>query len=124
MRFLLSTMLIAVFSLAITWWMPWWAMAIVAALVSFALRPRPAFFAGFLAIFVLWLAVGLVADAPNDHILATRMARVLPLGGQWWLFLIVSAFVGGLVGGFSSWTGAAIADTFRLKHGAVKRSVA
>jgi len=114
MRFLFCTILIAIFTLAITWWMPWWSLAIVAVLTCFALRPRLPFLAGFIGVFLLWLIVGLIADAPNNHILATRMAGVLPLGGQWWLFLVVSALVGGLVGGFAGWTGAAMADAFRL----------
>jgi hypothetical protein len=96
--------------------MPWWSLAIVAALVCFALRPSRAFWAGFIGVFMLWLVAGLVADAPNEHILAGRMARVLPLGGVWWLFLIVSAAVGGLVAGFAGWTGAALADAFRLRR--------
>ena len=126
MRFLLCTILIALFTLAITWWMPWWSLAIVAALVCFALRPRFPFFAGFLSVFLLWLIVALIADAPNDHILATRIAGVLPLGGQWWLFLIVSALVGGLVAGLAGWTGAAMADAFRLpgKEAPARRPVA
>lgn len=109
MRFLLSTALIAVFTLAVTLYLPWWSLAIVAALVCFALRPRPAFWAGALGVFLLWLVVGLIRDAPNDHILATRMAGVLPLGGQWWLYLLVSAVVGGIVGGFAGWCGASLA---------------
>lgn len=119
MRLLFSILLIALFTLAITWWMPWWSLAIVAALTCFALRPRRAFLAGFLGVFFLWLAVGLIADAHNGHILATRMAGVLPLGGQWWLFLPVSAIVGGLVGGLAGWTGAAMADAFRLRRNPV-----
>ena len=120
MRFLLSSLLIALFTLVITWWMPWWSLAIVAALTGFALRPRPAFWAGFLGVFLLWFAVGFIADAQNDHILSTRMAGVLLLGGQWWLFLLVSALIGGLVGGLAAWTGATMADAFRLKAPALK----
>lgn len=114
MRFLLATLIIALFTLAITWWMPWWSLAIIAALTCFALRPRPAFWAGFLGIFLLWLTAGLVADAPNEHILSTRMAGVFKLP-HWSLFLLVSAVVGGLVGGFAAWTGAAMADALRLR---------
>lgn len=114
MRFLLSTVIIALFTLAITWWMPWWAGAIVAALTCFALRPRRPFWAGFLSIFLLWLVVGLVADAPNEHILSTRMAGVFKLP-HWSLFLLVSALVGGLVGGFAGWSGAALARLVRQK---------
>jgi len=109
MRFLLAVLLTTVLALAATWWMPWWTLAVVAALIGFVVRPRRAFWAGFLGVFLLWLVVGLVRDAPNDHILATRMAGVLPLRGQWWAYLLVSAVIGGLVGGMAGWCGAAFA---------------
>ena len=115
MRFLLSTLLTALLAFAFTWWMPWWTVAVVAFIVALLLRPRRAFWAGFLGIFLFWLVVGLVRDGPNEHILSTRMAGVLPLGGQWWAFLLVSAVVGGLVGGFAAWSGAAIAGMIRQK---------
>ena len=110
MRFVLSTILIALLAGLFTYVLPWWLVVVAAFTIGSAARPRPAFLAGFLGVFLLWLVVGLIRDLPNDHILATRMAGVLPLGGQWWLFLVVSAVVGGLVGGFGAWTGAAFAD--------------
>ena|SRR4028119_386128 len=110
MRFLLATLSIALLTLAATWVLPWWTLAIVAFAVCFFARPRHAFWAGFLGVFLLWLAVGLIRDIPNEHILSTRMAGVLPLGGQWILFLLVSAIIGGIVAGFAAWTGVAFAN--------------
>lgn len=115
MRALLATILIAGLSLAATWFAPWWTLAPVSFLVCFFLRPRRTFLVGFLGVFLLWLAVGLIRDLPNDHVLSARMAGVLPLGGMWWLYLIVSAIIGGLVGGFAGWSGAALRRLFRKK---------
>ncbi len=107
MRFLLSTALIALCTLAATWWMPWWTLAVVSAIFCFALEPRRAFWAGFLGVFLLWLSVGLARSVPNEHILSTRMAGVFKLP-HWSMYLIVSALLGGLIGGLAGWSGVAL----------------
>lgn len=87
---------------------PWWG---VVALVPFAVaawRARSAggaFGAGFLGIALLWLLVAGWQSFANDHLLAGRMAQVLPLGGSSVLLLTATALLGGLVGGMAAWAG-------------------
>lgn len=109
MRFLSAILLIAILSLIATYFLPWWTLAVVSAIVcwSFGLGRGKAFGAGFLGILVLWLVVGFVEDARNEHILSIRMAELFHLP-HYGLFLLVSAVIGGLVGGLAGWTGAAI----------------
>lgn len=106
MKFLLSMVLIAALSLAVTWYFPWWTLAIVAFGIGCWIQQSGgrSFLSGFLGISLLWLLYGLAADIRNDHILSARMAALFGLPGSW-LYLLVAAVVGGLVGGMASWSG-------------------
>lgn len=90
------------------YFVPWWG---VVALVPFAVaawRARSAggaFGAGFLSIALLWAVAAGWQSQANDHLLAGRMAQVLPLGGSTVLLLVVTALLGGLVGGTAAWAG-------------------
>ncbi len=84
----------------------WWMVAVACFAVAVAMKEPPgkAFISGFVAIALLWAIVALRADSLNDHILATRMAKLFSLPNSG-LFIAVVAFVGGLVGGLSAWAG-------------------
>jgi len=100
-KFFVTTALIALLSFVFGLFFPWWTIAVAAFGVSALLpqRPIPAFFSGFAALFLLWGLLALVADLANESILSSRVAAVLPLGGSNIAILIVTAFVGALVGG-------------------------
>jgi hypothetical protein len=100
-KFLVTTALIALLSFVFGLFFPWWTIAVAAFAVSALIpqRPLPAFFAGFAALFLLWGLLALVTDLANESILSSRVAAVLPLGGSSLAILIVTAFVGALVGG-------------------------
>jgi hypothetical protein len=103
-----TTALIALLSFVLGLFLPWWTIAIAAFAVSALIpqRPIPAFFSGFAALFLLWGLLALVADLRNESILSARVAAVLPLGGSSVAILLVTAFVGALVGGGGSLTAA------------------
>lgn len=87
---------------------PWWGVVAFVPFAVAAWRARSAggaFGAGFLSIALLWLLVAGWQSQANDHLLAGRMAQVLPLGGSTPLLLALTAFVGGLVGGTAAWAG-------------------
>jgi hypothetical protein len=113
MRFLLIVIGIALLSWGVTWIMPWWSVVLVAAVFCAAARIRPgrAFRAGFLGVFLFWGTADLVVSSANDHLLAGRMGLLFHLP-HWSLFILVSAVVGGLVGGLGGWSGAAIQRAF------------
>ncbi len=109
-KFLVSTLLIALLSFVCGLFLPWWAFALVAFLVSalIPLRPLAAFFAGFLAIFLLWGGMAWGIDWMNNSILSAKIAAILPLGGSVIALILVTAFVGALVGGGAAVTGSFI----------------
>ena len=110
MKFLLSVVLIALVSFIAGLYLPWWSIAIVPFLVAVWMRQSAAagFIAGFTGIFVLWVIVAAWINYKNDSILSHKIALLFPLGGSSFLLIIVTAFVGGLVGGFAAMSGSLV----------------
>lgn len=109
MKFLITTLLIALLSFLTGLYLPWWCFALAACLIGALIPQRPflSFLAGFLALFLLWGGLAWMIDAANNSILSGKIAQILPLGGSSVLLILVTAFVGALVGG-----GAALAGTY------------
>ncbi len=107
MRFLLSVILIGLLSAVAEAFLPWWSVAVVSFLVAVLMGGKGgwAFLMGFLGISLFWLAAVLLQDLPNEHILSNRMAVLFHLP-DYKLFIAVTVFVGGLIGGLSAWAGA------------------
>jgi hypothetical protein len=112
-KFLVNTALIALLSFIGGLYFPNWIIAPAAFVVSLLLplRPLAAFLSGFLALFLLWGGLALAASLPNDNLLATKMASLIPLGGNPYTLVIVTALVGALVGGGGSLTAAFLRNT-------------
>jgi hypothetical protein len=91
-------------------YLPWWSIAIVAFLSALLMQPKiwVGFIAGFLGIFLLWAALSFWIDVNNESILSHKIAQLFPLGGSSVLLILVTAFVGGLVGGFAAMAGSSI----------------
>jgi hypothetical protein len=106
-KFLVSVVLIALLSFVCGLFLPWWTISLVAFLVSalIPLKPLQAFFAGFLAIFLLWGGLAWGIDWMNNSILSAKIAAILPLGGSVIALILVTAFIGALVGGGAAITG-------------------
>ncbi|GAB3927139.1 hypothetical protein [Mucilaginibacter myungsuensis] len=85
---------------------PWWVAAIIAFVAAYftGRRPGTSFVAGFFAVLITWVVLILVKTIPNDHVLASRIAVLLHLPG-WTMLLIVTAIMGGIVGGMSAMSG-------------------
>lgn len=114
MKLLLTTILIALLAFILGLFLPWWSIAIVAFLVPLLLQPSigTGFLSGFLGIFLLWAVVAFWIDQKNNSILSHKIAQLFPLGGSAILLILVTAFVGGLVGGFAAMAGSSV----RLKR--------
>jgi hypothetical protein len=106
MKFIVSLLLIMLLSFASSLYFPWWMITIAAFIVSISIpqTPAKAFLCGFLAVFLLWGAQAFFIDYHNNHILANKIAHVLPLGGHFLHAILVTGFVGGLVAGMASLT--------------------
>ena len=107
MKFLVSILLIALLSFALGLYLPWWSLALVAFIVAALIHQRAgkAFLSGFLGLFLLWGVLAFIIDANNEHVLSVKVAELLPLGGSSFLLILVTAFIGGLVGGLAAMAG-------------------
>lgn len=107
-KFFAATVLIALLSFICGLFLPWWTIAVAAFLVSVLIpqTPWPTFLSGFLALFLLWGGMALGIDLANESILSSRVAAILPLGGSSYALIVVTALVGGLVGGGGALTAA------------------
>lgn len=85
---------------------PWWAAAIIAFVMALyaGKKPAQAFWSGFGAVFMVWTILALVKSVPNNHILASRVAVLFHLP-HWIFLLLITALIGGLVGGMSALSG-------------------
>jgi hypothetical protein len=86
---------------------PWWGFVFTSLIVALAVHQRAgrAFLAGFLGVFLLWAGMALVKDAANEHVLSTKVAQILPLGGSYLVLILVTGVVGGLVSGAAAMAG-------------------
>ncbi len=110
MKFVVAILLTALLSFAVALFFPWWSIAIAAFIVA-AFIPQTsfkAFVSGFLALFLLWGIQSTIIDANNHHILATKVAGLLPLGGSYIALIMATAIIGGLVAGMAALTGSFI----------------
>jgi hypothetical protein len=108
MKFIVSIILTALLAFAVGLFtkLPWYSFAITSFIVGIAIKQKSsnAFLAGFLGVAILWIILAALKDIPNEHLLSTKVASLLPLGGSWIVLLLVTGLVGGLVSGFAALT--------------------
>ncbi len=117
MKFLIQVILIALLSLLLQSFLPWWTMAVGAFIVGLLFQENgyKSFLAGLLGVGLLWFAAAYFIDASSDSILSVRVAGILPTKTVGTL-LIVTALVGGLVGGLATMTGGIISSRPKKKY--------
>lgn len=96
------------FAIGIYTQLPWWSFAITNCLIAFVIPQKPwvSFVTGFIGIAAIWGGLAMGIDRANNHILATKVAQILPLNGSYSTLIFITAIVGGLVGGLAALTGA------------------
>ncbi len=84
--------------------LPWWCFVISSFVVALAIQQSPSksFLGGFAGLLVLWIGLALYKDIANQHLLSTKVAQILPLGGSYMLLVLVTGIVGGLVSGLAA----------------------
>lgn len=107
MKFIISILLIALLSFAAGLYLPWWSLALVAFVVAALIHQRAgkAFLSGFLGLFLLWGILAFVIDQNNDHLLSTRISELLGLGGNWFVLILITGTISGLVAGLAAMAG-------------------
>jgi hypothetical protein len=105
MRFILQLVLIFVLAYVLELFFPWYVIAIAASIMGYTVRSRANFLAGFLAIALLWTFKAWMIDSEASAALTERVARIFSLENKYLLF-VLTACLGGLVGGFAALSGA------------------
>lgn len=106
----MSVLLVIVLGMVAGMFLPWWSIAVVAFLVGVLMGQSVGlgFLSGFLGVFLLWGCLAIWIDVKNQSILSHKVAALFPLGGSSFLLILVTAFVGALVGGFAALSGSAL----------------
>lgn len=107
MKFIVATVLTAALAFISGLFLPWWTLALTSLLVALIIHQKAgkAFLSGFLGVFLLWGGLAVWIDLKNNHILSQKIAQVLPLSGNSYLLIGVTALVGGLVAGMAALSG-------------------
>jgi hypothetical protein len=109
MKFILSIVLVGLVTYAVGIYgsLPWWSFVVTNIIIAIALpiKPLQSFIAGALGVGALWAGLAFGIDLANNHILSTKVAQILPLGGSYIALIAVTAIVGALLGGLASLTG-------------------
>jgi hypothetical protein len=84
---------------------PWYIIALVSFALAFVSSEKgfSAFLSGFVAVFLLWLGTAVFQTLGNEGILVGRMSQLIGVSG--FLLYLLTAIIGGLIGGFSALTG-------------------
>ncbi len=107
MKLLVSILLTGLLAFLGGLYLPWWSVAIAAFMVAALVHQKAgkAFLGGFFGIFICWALLAFIIDSSNNSLLSVKVADLLKLGGNSVLLILVTAFIGGLVGGFGAMTG-------------------
>ncbi len=107
-------LVILILSFAGSFFLPWWAAAIIAFIVSLVVggKSGKAFLSGFAAIFAAWTILALMKSIPNENVLAGRVVQLFPLPNNWIWVLVVTVVIGGITGGMSALSGALLRRVF------------
>ena len=104
---LISILLIVAIGFPLQILLPWWTIALLAAVVGFLIKFDNSvwsFIAGFLAVLLLWSGYAAYLDMGNAHILSQKMGNLfgnISSGGV----IALTGIIGGVVGGFFAMTG-------------------
>lgn len=119
MKFWISLVSTALLCFVAGLYLPWWSIAPVAFLIAAAMPQRPwkSFSGAFLGVFLLWIGLTWWIDRENGGLLSGRMAQVLPVGGKVLYLHLLTALLGGLVGGLAALSGTYVRSIFSFEKG-------
>ncbi|MEP7143315.1 MAG: hypothetical protein ABI707_10615 [Ferruginibacter sp.] len=107
MKFIVSIVLIALLSVAVCLYLPWWLIAFVAFIVAALIPQKPAksFLTGFIALFLLWGWLAWDISNKNNHLLAHKVSMLIFNMDSPAALIMATAFIGALVAGFAALAG-------------------
>ena len=94
-------------------WLPWWTLALLAAVICFLLGIRPGigFLTGFIAGLLLWSGMALWIDQANASLLSQQIGQLFN-GLSTVGILLITGIFGALTGGLGGWTGSSLRALF------------
>lgn len=106
-NFIATILLAGVLSL----FLPWWSIMIAALITSLVvpLKKAAVFFVPFLAILTFWAVYCFILSSGNDFTLAKKISKLLEIGGNPYLLILITGVVGGLAAGITGVFGKQIA---------------
>lgn len=109
----MNFVLIFVITAILQFFTPWWTIALVPFLVNLWIPETSlkAFALSFAAVALLWFFYGLYLHVSTEGIMSDKISEIFSLPNGI-LLLLVTALVGGLVGGFAGWSGLVIRKSF------------
>lgn len=100
LHFILTILL----ALSFSFFLPWWSVMLAAFITAFRLplKGSSVFLVPFFAILLFWAGYSYILASKNDFILSKKIAILLPLEGNPYVLLLVTAIVGGLAAGIAA----------------------
>ena len=116
MKFIIRILLIAGVSYLFSMFLPWWGIALAAAMASFVLPGHGfnVFVSGFLGVGLLWMSYAWKTDVETGSIISEKIVQLFPVNDVS-LLIIGTGVIGGLVGAFSGLTGSTFRQIFIKK---------
>lgn len=114
--FLVKVGIIILLSFLLTLFLPWYVPFIVCFVVGFILSNKPGnnFLSGLTAIGIFWLTYTLFLDIKNEHVLSSKIASLFSQSLQTEItgavLIMITTFLGALLGGLSAMSGAMLMD--------------
>ncbi len=107
MKFIVSAILIILFSFLACLYFPWWSIAIIAFIISILIQQGhlASFICGFISLFLLWGFLSFWISSENGNILAHRFSLLIFKTDSPLLLIGVTALIGSMVAGFAALTG-------------------
>ena len=101
-------------SIGLSFILPWWGIMAAAIITGFMipLKKVSVFIIPFLAVSLFWSVYSFWLSNGNDFILAKKIAILLPLKGNAFLLILVTALVGGIAAGIAGVFGKQLKELF------------
>ena len=114
MKLLIKLVFNAVGAYLLQWYLPWWSVVIAGFLISLILSSNGliSFISGFWGVGIYWFILAYMIDSTTNSILTERVSAIFFLPNSF-LMILLTAAIGGLVGGLGALTGGQLRELFR-----------
>lgn len=108
MKLIVSILLTALMAFTIGLFpFPWYAYTFTTFIIFAAIPQKSfkSFLAGFFAVALLYLVLAITIDISNEHLLSKKVAEIFKLKDNYWILILLTVILNGLVAGFAALSG-------------------